>query len=54
MRNNPKLNFPVNFKWGQNAPRWSSVFVSSDDRIENIKKIDKFLNNFHNKEISLA
>ena len=54
MKNNPKLNFPVHFKWGQNAPRWSSVFVSSDDRIENIKKIDKFLNNFHNKEISLA
>lgn len=54
MKNSPKLNFPENFKWGQNAPRWSSVFVSSDDKIKNIEEIDKFLNSFHDKDISLA
>ena len=54
MLKSPILNFPKNFKWGQNAPRWSSVFVSSDDEIENLNDVDKFLNNFHKRNLSLA
>ena len=54
MIKSPIINFPSKFKWGQNAPKWSSVFVSSDDEIENLNDVDKFLNNFHKRNLSLA